>query len=727
MRRLLALAVFWSLMGSAFAADPARDQRPHPFPKRQPAPEFPADLAWLNTAKPLSLAQLRGKFVVLDFWTYCCINCMHILPELAKLERAYPDQVVVIGVHSAKFDGEKLDANIRDAILRYRIKHPVVNDAGHAIWDAYAVTSWPSIRVIDPEGNFIAGESGELEFEVLDRFLREAIPFYRANGSLDEKPFALVGEKLASEGPLKFPGKLAYDESTDRLFVADSGNDRIVVAKIDRSGEPPKASVEMVIGSGRTGDADGGFDRAAFNQPQGVALSDADTLWIADTENHLIRRADLKSKLVQTVAGTGRQARGPWPGMQIDQARRRMVRLREDGRYVADPATTPLNSPWDLCVHGNAVYIAMAGAHQIWRMPLDLSEIGVYAGNGREDIFDGKLLPREPYQEGSSSFAQPSGLATDGARLFVADSEGSSIRVVPLPDAKGNVRGTVQTLVGTADLKRARLFTFGDVDGDASTARLQHPLGVAWHDGGVYVVDTYNDKLKVVAADSGKTRTVAGGMGEFNEPGGIAFGAGRLWVADTDHHRILAVDPSNGAVHAVELTGLGDGWTAAAPQAPVDEPREHLSKPASPAVQVDAVRVAPTSDGDGRGSIRLDIALEPPKGWKVNDLMPLKWEVVADGDGPVDPAGLGLVHTVEHPKDGFVVPLPIAAREGVVELTLVVETGICSEAEGECRPVSVAIRIPVTLAEDGAAAGRVTLPLPRAAAAGGIPGLDLFR
>ncbi len=707
----------------------AADAELHPFPKRQRAPEFKPGLRWLNTEKPLTIESLRGKFVVLDFWTYCCINCMHILPELAKLEQAYPNQVVVIGVHSAKFDGEKLDDNVRQAVLRHRIAHPVVNDADHAIWDAYAVTSWPSIRIIDPEGNFIAGESGELQFEMLDRFLKDAIPHYRMNGTLDETPRKFATERLETAGVLRFPGKVVFDEATARLFIADSGNDRIVVAKVDPAA-PARGTIEAVIGSGRTGRDDGDFDSATFNHPQGLAVSGQGVLWIADTENHLLRRADLATRTVKTVAGTGAQAHGPWPGTKFDPARRQLVTHRPDGRYVGDPAKTPLNSPWDLCIHGGAVYVAMAGPHQIWRMPLDASEIGPYAGNGLEDVVDGKLLPKVPYQEGTASFAQPSGLATDGERLFVADSEGSSIRVVPLADAKGMVRGAVRTVVGSSGLERARLFTFGDVDGDAATARFQHPLGVAWNDGTIYVADTYNGKVKAIDAARGVVRTVAGGESadDLDEPAGIAFGAGRIWVADTNHHRIVVVNPADGSMETVELSTTDDPPKPEITLAAAEAEERHLTRPKAEPVRAAPVRVAPHLDADGIRTITITVTPEPPKGWKLNELMPLKWEIEAIGEaGPVGAEALRHVFTVAKPKESFPVTLPLDGIEGSAELLLLVETGVCSVGAGECRPVSTATRIPVTIASDGRPTGEVKLPLPKVAGGGGIPGLELFR
>jgi hypothetical protein len=222
---------------------------------------------------------------------------------------------------------------------------------------------------------------------------------------------------------------------------------------------------------------------------------------VADTENHLLRRIDLKAKKVTTIAGTGEQGRNAWPGVDEFSS---FAPLPE--RFVSTtPREFAINSPWALWIHGTDLYIAMAGPHQIWKMPLDQSEIGPWAGNGREDIVDGPPLPPRPDADGYASFAQPSGLASDGKWLYVADSEGSSIRAVPF-DTKQNVK----TIVGTAELEMGRLFEFGHRDGEAKDVLLQHPLGVAYHDGKLYVADTYNSAIKEIDLAKGTSKTIAG-------------------------------------------------------------------------------------------------------------------------------------------------------------------------------------------------------------------------
>ena len=302
------------------------------------APELKGDRGWLNTDKPLSLAALKGKVVLIDFWTYGCINCMHIIPDLKKLEKKYPNELVVIGVHSAKFENEKDTENIRRIVLRYEIEHPIVNDADFAIWRAYAVDAWPTRYLIDPAGYIIGKLSGEGGYEALDKAIADSIAEFRKRGELNEAPLKLVLERAkVGDLPLAFPGKILADQKSDRLFIADSDHNRIVLAKVD-------GTLIETIGTGVHGARDGSFDQATFFRPQGMML-DGDTLYVADTENHLIRQVDLKSKTVKTIAGTGQQSR----------------------QYgVSGPALqVALNSPWDLQLVGRTLYIAMAGPHQI--------------------------------------------------------------------------------------------------------------------------------------------------------------------------------------------------------------------------------------------------------------------------------------------------------------------------------------------------------------------------
>jgi DNA-binding beta-propeller fold protein YncE len=473
-----------------------------------PAPEFPA-LDWLNTDHPLSTGDLRGKVVVLDFWTYGCINCMHVIPDLKRLEAKYADELVVIGVHSAKFKHERDTDNIRQIILRYELEHPVVNDRDFVLWQAYGVRAWPTLAVVDPAGNVVGRHSGEGIYELFDQIIGGLVAEFDARGQMDRTPlsFRLERDRLdpAARGrELSFPGKVLADPQGRRLFVADSNHNRIVVAHLETH------EVQRVIGGPAGGFADGDFVSSRFAHPQGMALSpDGGALYVADTENHAIRAVGLAGGWVRTIAGTGQQARA-YPG----RAGR--------GTEVA------LNSPWDLELVGDDLYVAMAGSHQLWRMDLASGVIGSWAGSGREGISGGA--------RSSASLAQPSGLTTDGTWIYFADSEASAIRAAGLEE-----EGRVRRIVGTG------LFDFGDVDGVGDRARLQHPLGVVYHpaDGLLYVADTYNGKVKVVDPRTRRARTFVGGDGPetlFYEPGGLDLAEGKLYVADTANHAVRVVD-----------------------------------------------------------------------------------------------------------------------------------------------------------------------------------------
>jgi DNA-binding beta-propeller fold protein YncE len=520
--------------------------------RRVPAPELDGGVAWLNTARPLSLKDLRGRVVLLDFWTLCCINCIHILPDLHRLEQRFRDQLVVIGVHSPKFDNEKDTFSIRKAVLRYQIEHPVVNDADRKLWDRYEVDAWPTFVLIDPEGNLVGYTSGEGNYDLLETVIGRVVAEHRQKKTLNETPIRFDLARLREGGdttPLYFPGKVTADADGKRLLIADSTHHRVVVTDLE-------GNAIAVAGTGQPGLKDGPFAAAQFDDPQGLAVR-GDTVFVADRKNHAIRALDLKAKTVTTVAGTGKQATDPGE------------------RRLAQPAPAKgvaLNSPWDVLLVGDQLFIAMAGHHQIWVLDLTKYEAAPYAGSGRENIGDGPLS--------FAMLAQPSGLATDGKSLFVADSEISALREVPLGG-----KGEVKTLVGRG------LFVFGDRDGparvddplqrEATEARLQHALGVAYakDENKLYVADTYNSKIRVYDPAAKTLTTLIGGAGgagwftapQFSEPAGISYADGKLYVADTNAHRVRVVDVRTRAVSTLRLRGVEP---PAAPPAPAPAPKD---------------------------------------------------------------------------------------------------------------------------------------------------------
>jgi DNA-binding beta-propeller fold protein YncE len=481
------------------------------------APELAGAVDWLNVDAPLTLKALRGKVVLLDFWTYGCINCVHVLPDLKRLEAKYANELVVIGVHSAKFPNEKLTENLRRIVQRYDIHHPVANDAEMSVWRAYTVRAWPTQVLIDPAGYIVAGASGEGHAEQFDRAIAAVIQVFDERGELDRRPLdqflqqqPLKGAASAANTPLMFPGKVLADERGGRLFIADSNHHRVLIRALAEDGR-----VSEVIGSSEPGDENGAFDGAAFRTPQGLALSaDGGTLFVADTGNHLIRAIDLNARTVKTAAGTGEQARGP-----------------SDGGAAA---TTAISSPWDLAMHGPLLFIAMAGIHQIWMLDTIRGLLWPYAGSGREARADGAV--------DDAGFAQPSGLTLAGGTMFVADSESNIIRAIELPPVN-----RVTTLAG------GDLFDFGDKDGTGDAVRFQHPLGVAYHDGAVYIADTYNHRIKRLDPRTGRVATYAGtgrpghqdgpvAKAQFYEPGGLTVAGEHLYVADTNNHAVRAIN-----------------------------------------------------------------------------------------------------------------------------------------------------------------------------------------
>ncbi len=490
------------------------------------APELEAGLGWLNTERALRLShELRGQVVVLDFWTYCCINCMHILPDLSFLEHKYAAQpVTFIGVHSAKFSNEASTETIRQAILRYEIQHPVVVDDRMTIWRAYAVRSWPTVVVIDSRGYVVGTFAGEGNREKLDSAIAEALAQGRSSGTLSAGPLTFRKEAdVRGANALAFPGKVLADAASGRLYVADSNHNRIVIAKLpDENG---RAKVLAVVGSGEIGAEDGPANRATFHHPQGMATGQGN-LYVADTENHLLRAIDLASLEVTTIVGTGKMTYD-WAGGLMGT---------EQG----------INSPWDMAIEGSTLYVAMAGTHQIWRIDLPVGFSRALAGNGRENLADG---PTE-----TSAFAQPSGICLLNGKLYVADSEVSAIRGIDMASEK------VFTVMGEG------LFSFGDVDGVHPKAKLQHPLGVAAWNHSLVVADTYNHKIKLVdpAARSvrtlcgtGRPGTATGGdAAAFFEPGGVSVIGDDVYVADTNNHRIVRVNLKTQACREIAFDGL---------------------------------------------------------------------------------------------------------------------------------------------------------------------------
>jgi thiol-disulfide isomerase/thioredoxin len=628
------------------------------------APELTGDRGWLNTDKPLSLAALKGKVVLLDFWTYGCINCIHIIPDLKKLEKKYPNELVVIGVHSAKFENEKDTDNIRQIILRYEIEHPIVNDADFKIWKSYAVNAWPTRYLIDPAGYIIGRVSGEGYYEEIDKAIADSIAEFRKRGELNEAPLKLVLERAkVGDLPLAFPGKILADPKTDRLFIADSDHNRVVVTNLD-------GTLLQTIGTGVHGAADGPFESATFFRPQGLAL-DGDVLYVADTENHLIRGIDFKSTSVSTIAGTGAQS-------------------REYGQ-TGPARSIALNSPWDLQLVGRTLYIAMAGPHQIWKLDLTRQEVSTYAGSGQEARIDGA--------RDEAGFAQPSGMASNGQTLFVSDAEANIIRAIDL-----SPNGHVRTLVG------GNLFDFGDQDGSGNNVRLQHPLGLAQWNDKVLVADTYNHKIKVLDpaartvksfAGTGKPGQADGAQPSFYEPGGLAVAGDRLYVADTNNHAIRVVDLKTKQTKTLLIKDLQPP-AANQTAGPESAPNEEEIK-----LPVQKLRA---------GDVSVVINVQLPAGYHLNPNAPHRYQVSVEKGAQM--LVINAQNASRSTKD-LQLPLRIPAHAtgpGSAEARATLTFVYCREDNtGVCRIKTVVWRVPVEIVGDVSAATELNLSVKVAA------------
>ncbi|HVP04658.1 MAG TPA: redoxin domain-containing protein [Dehalococcoidia bacterium] len=613
----------------------------------QPAPEFATGQTWFNVAQPLTLHDLRGKVVLLDFWTLGCINCQHTVPDFQRLENEFGDALAVIGVHSGKYDREHDDDSIREAILRLGIDHPVVNDPDFAIWNAYGANAWPTQALIDPEGNYYGSRSGEGVYDALEGPIKKLIADFDGRGEIDRTPIPIDLEAAPiASAFLKFPGAVLADEAGGRLFIADSGNNRILVAGLD-------GALQSAIGSGVEGWADGPSAQAQFNQPQGLALSlDGNTLYVADTRNHRIRAVDLAAGTVTTIAGTGKRLETlPAPG--------------------ASPLDVDLASPWGIQPAGGILYIAMAGSHQLWTLDVAANAISVLAGTGAEGIDDGPPL--------DATFAQPSGITTDGTNLFWVDPESSSVRTLPL--AGGNVK----TLVGKG------LFDFGDVDGPPGTALLEHAQGIAYGNGTLYIADTYNHKIKTVDPASGQAATVAGtgaqgdadgpaSTATFDEPGGLSFAGGLLYIADTNNNALRTFNPQTGEVATLQLSNLAVAMGSASGR---------------------TLRQSLTAETISPSATTLRIRIRAPEGYHLNSLAPSMLTLSTSNDQAVAPQQSTVSWSTDDPSVEVTAPVTVAAGQAIVSAAG--DVYYCKQGEDAlCLIDRIDIALPLTVA-DGAA------------------------
>lgn len=614
-----------------------------PKPDSQPsAPLLPAGLDWIHAGQGLDLPRLRGKVVLLYFWTASSHACRGMMPRLSRLAAGRPLELVVVGVHSAKFDRERDTDTVRGAVERLGLAHPVVNDADFVLWRRFGVRAWPTFFLLDPDGRLVAQAAGVEALEDLEAAIGALIEAAERSGSLQRRPVAGLPDGLEREeqrGGLRYPAGLLVDPRHGRLFVADTGGHRILEADLE-SGQ-----VRRIIGAGKEGLVDGPFHRARFRRPLGLALL-AEHLYVADGGNHAVREVDLAREAVRTVAGTGMASLRPaepggrWPGRE-----------------------TALASPHGLAVAGHSLYISMAACHQIWRLDLEREDLALHTGTGVEGLVDGR--------HAAAVLAQPSGLCADGERIWFVDAESSAVRSCGLGSD-----GEVQTAAGSG------LFEFGLVDGPSGEARLQYPLGLDALDGRIYVADAYNDAIRVIDLAGGEVGTlIQGGHGGLREPSAVAAAGEDLFVADTGNHRVVRFRRGDGAASEWRLR--------LAESIPATSTGRAVVAAESPAELEDLPAVAFAA---GEARLLLDLAL--PRGYRINAAAPC--DLAVTGEGEVEVTG-GPFH-LRTGAPSFPVSLPLSVGgEGALRVELAVY--FCEEPDERicyyrtvrrCLPVRVA-------------------------------------
>ncbi|WDF33012.1 NHL domain-containing thioredoxin family protein [Arthrobacter agilis] len=627
---------------------------------------------WLNTGgKQLDLEDLRGKIVILDFWTFCCINCLHVLDELRPLEEQHSDVLVTVGVHSPKFEHEADPVALAAAVERYDIHHPVLDDPELTTWQAYTARAWPTLVVIDPEGYIVAHLSGEGHAAGLGSLVEELVAEHEAKGTLHRGDGPYVPAE-STAGDLKFPGKLLALPETGTFLVGDTGHHRLVELEADL------VTVRRTIGSGTKGFLDGPAADAQFNEPQGVALLPAELavevgydVVVADSVNHRLRGVTLATGEVRTLAGngtqrlldagnhtkTGRQENAHEVGVESETPRLTETQLGTDSLNLS------LSSPWDVLYSNvlDRVVIAMAGTHQIFGYDPRTHAVEVLAGTGLEGLLDGDAS--------AAWFAQSSGLAEDAdGAIWIADSETSSVRQLSFVEVDGRPRMQVRTAVGTG------LFDFGFRDGDADQARLQHPLGVtALPDGSVAIADTYNGAVRRYDPATRQVSTLLRGL---SEPSDVLVdmtpvadgGDPLLIVVETNRHQLVRVPLPKEALA-------------------VDEGASQTLRPTSPM---------------SAGPVALTVRFTAPKGQKLDD----RWG---------DPTQLKISASPESlllsgggTSTGLTRELVLSAEAGEGVLHITARAASCDGEPGGAIPDHAACHlyqqdwgIPVTVAGDG--------------------------
>ncbi len=530
---------------------------------------------WLNLSRPLEIPDLKDRIILLDFWNYACVSCVQSLPEIKKLENQFGSKLLIIGVHSAKFNNEKDLSAVKKAVLKHDITYPVINDSKLEIWNNFKINALPTFVLINPHGNIFKTYIGENELVKIKGDIKKLIDKFKFE--INRNPLPVRLEKFISiKNILDFPTKLEYvadfsynSHHSPAILIANTGGNNIIASSLS-------GNIVAKIGSGIAGFVDGDFDQASFKSPKGL-IYQADKIYLADTANNALREIDLKLGKVKTLIGSGNVGE----------------KIAIDNKPL-EAKNIDLASPTDIefFPDKNNIAIANSGTNQILSYNIKNQTISVLAGDGFEGVLDGKY-PK-------NSLAQTSDMSVFGRKLYFVDASSSSLRVL---EEDGNLK----TLIGK-DLN-----FFGHQNGNKSVAKMQHPLGLIVDDTGAYISDSFNHTIRKYDFASNQISDLSGkqkkgdGIGlenltQFDEPDGIISVLGNFYIADSNNNRIVILNRANLASEILNV------------MPPLKLPKEgflqylpNLKKSEDLAVKSDS---------------EIDIKIKLADGWKINENAP---------------------------------------------------------------------------------------------------------
>jgi sugar lactone lactonase YvrE len=462
--------------------------------------ELPQSLEWLNVDQPPSLSALRGRACVLAFVNAGSTWSLRVLQQLAQQQARHGGRLQVLAIDVPRFDHERDSRQVAQRFASHDFGFPVAHDRDWAAWQHFGIEAWPTLLLVDPDGELRARFVGDGHGRTLELRINELL----ADADASATPLPLRAQVEPSM-PLRFPGGLALGGKY--LYVADSGHHRVL--ECDQAGR-----VLRQFGTGRAGFLDGAAETASFNRPLRLSAHHG-SLYVADGGNHAIRRIDLRRGDVVTLIGSGQ------PGAPVEGT-------------VAEPRTVSLDHPCAMALTDDTLLIACSGDNRIWEYDLGSRDLQLAAGSGELAVTDG--VGEE------AAFAEPVALAAVRQLLYVCDGAGSAIRSL-------NVRTRqVTTLLGRDG------WHHGHADGTRTEALLQHPQAIALDPDAplLWIADSGNNALRTLRLGGGQLETCKLSQ-PLHGPAGLAVADGVIWIADTLSHAVLRLDIRSGDLRHVPI------------------------------------------------------------------------------------------------------------------------------------------------------------------------------